>query len=702
MKNILVALSLLFTFSAFAGNVHKTFTFGNPVIKSIGTYQTVTLDNTRLAGKAGEPMLPWHEIALMLPPGEAAVNITLTCENLTTIAGTFEIYPQQNVQPISIGSDGKFVKNEQVYALNSTYPEKSFTQVTTHYLNGYGFALSTFSPVVYNPATKSISYYKQVTVTVTSAPDASALAALNNLTSSREALKRVRLFTQNPEMMEQYPVKTSLKSAYQILIITPAMFQAGFQPLIDYYATQGLIAQVKTTQDINTSMTGQDLAEKIRNYVIQEYQASDIDNVILGGDVLHVPYRGFYCYVISGTGYEDYNIPADLYFSALDGNWNTNGNSKWGEPGEDDLLPEISVGRMSFSNASEQTIHVHKSVTYQGSPVTGELNHPFLVGENLYDNPMTFGQDYLELLVNDHTDNGYFTHGMISAENNITRLYDTLISLPGYLYTWDVPTLLSEINDGKSFIHHSGHSNSDYMMRLTMWDITNANFSQVNGVIHNYQLMYTHGCICGAFDNEDCISEKSINISNFLVAGIFNSRYGWFNQGFTEGPSAHLHREFVGAMYNDTVADQIKVIGAAHTMSKIKTAPWVGLPGEFEPGAQRWCFYDCNVLGDPAMEVWTDDPNTGIRETGSSLVFGLSPNPCRETATLSLVLGSKSDIRVSITNSVGQVVYAKLIAGQQAGMVSIPISVAGLPSGIYFCQIEADGNNGTRKLIIAE
>jgi len=37
-----------------------------------------------------------------------------------------------------------------------------------------------------------------------------------------------------------------------------------------------------------------------------------------------------------------------------------------------------------------------------------------------------------------------------------------------------------------------------------------------------------------------------------------------------------------------------------NTMSKIKTAPWIGLPGEFEPGAQRWCHYDCNVIGDPA------------------------------------------------------------------------------------------------------
>lgn len=700
MKNLLVALFLLATFSAFAGNVQKKFTFGNPAIKTVGIYQTVTLDNTRLAGKAGEPMLPWHEISLMLPPGEAAVSITVTGEELTTIPGSFEIYPQQDVQPISKGPDGKFIKNDAVYALNMAYPLKTYSHLTTQYLNGYSFALSTFTPAVYNPAQKSLSYYKTVTVSINTQPDVAAQNALLNLTSSENALKRVRLFTQNPEMMSLYPVKNKLKTGYQILIVTPSNFQAGFQPLIDYYASQGITSQVKTTQDIASTMPGLDPAEKVRNYIIQEYQANGIDNVILGGDIAQVPYRGLYCYVVSGSGYEDFNIPADIYFSALDGNWNTNGDSKWGEPGEDDLLPEIAVGRMSFSNASEQTIQVHKSVFYQGSPVLGELNRPFLVGEYLYNDPNTFGQDYLELLVNDHTDNGYFTHGINPAESDISRLYDTLISPPSNVYSWDLPTLLAEINTGKSFIHHSGHSNSDYMMRLNMWDITNANFSQVNGVIHNYTLMYTHGCICGAFDNEDCIAEKSININNFLVAGVFNSRYGWFDQGLTEGPSAHLHREFISAMYNDTVANQIKEIGAAHTMSKIKTAPWIGLSSEFEPGAQRWCQYDCNVLGDPALKVWTDEPSTGISEQKNSLLFSVSPSPCKNRLTLTFNMAKSADFHATLLTTAGQPVWKDDLQIPGHGVCSTVISLPSLNPGIYFLKVTSENGTGTQKVVI--
>ena len=68
-------------------------------------------------------------------------------------------------------------------------------------------------------------------------------------------------------------------------------------------------------------------------------------------------------------------------------------------------------------------------------------------------------------------------------------------------------------------------------------------------------------------------------------------------------------------------------------MSKIKTAPWVGLPGEFEPGAQRWVHYDCNALGDPALKIWTVastltvlPANQDVDNTAGTTVFNVTSN----------------------------------------------------------------------------
>ncbi len=93
--------------------------------------------------------------------------------------------------------------------------------------------------------------------------------------------------------------------------------------------------------------------------------------------------------------------------------------------------------------------------------------------------------------------------------------------------------------------------------------------------------------------------------------------YGWFNEGQTEGPSQHLNREYVNALYHDSIYR----IGATHAASKTQTAEWVNAPGQHEEGALRWCFYDCNVLGDPAMPLWTEEAiEYTVNHTGTMTV----------------------------------------------------------------------------------
>ena len=97
-------------------------------------------------------------------------------------------------------------------------------------------------------------------------------------------------------------------------------------------------------------------------------------------------------------------------------------------------------------------------------------------------------------------------------------------------------------------------------------------------------------------------------IANFAVATFGNSRYGWFNEGQTEGPAIHLHRETEDAYYND----RIPYGGMALREAKIATAPWVNAPGQWEEGALRWNFYDLNMMGDVAVSPWHDEPFTPV------------------------------------------------------------------------------------------
>ncbi len=572
----LLLLSFLF-FSVSAQDVEKVYLFDNFKITGTDGYQLISFENTILHGIAGEPTLPYHEVSIPLNTGTAASSMELKFENEIIVPGKYRLYPAQYSIPYSFEGDNPFIKNSKLYNSDIRYPANPEGHLITAFMHGVPVALSSFTPVRYNPATQQLSYFKKVRVIIKS--------TINN--------KQSTINNQQAAISNQ---NNSKSNNYQLLIITGTVFESRFQPLMDLYLTHGMKSQVISTTTISQIMPGQDLQEKIRNYIIQEYQNNNIEYVLLGGDDEVVPHRGFYTTVQSSSQVVNYDIPADIYYSALDGNWNTDNDSLWGEPGEEDLLPEVSVGRLVVSDTNDLNNAFNKIISYQNNPVQGELRDPLLAGEHLYSNPLTWGGDYLDLLIGFHTDNGYTTNG-IPTNHNIEKLYDREVG------TWPKDTLLAKLNSGKSFLHHVGHANTNTVMRMNTTDITNTNFNSLDGIVHNFLPVYSHGCYSGAFDASDCIAEKMVNINRFALAYIGNARYGWFNEGQTEGPSTHIHREFTNALYSK----KINRLGATHLESKIATAPWVTLPGQFEDGALRHCIYSCNVLGDPAMALWTDD-----------------------------------------------------------------------------------------------
>ncbi len=589
-----------------AQTVEKTYHFDNPTVTELRGYQQINFNGCMQTALAGNPSLPYQMVSLMLPQGTEAESIVVELSDFQEVEGMMTLFPYQPSRTVGDNEKRDLVVNDVLYASKSVYPAESHGVLTTQYKNGYGFAFSSFTPVRYIPSEGKVMYAKTANVRVN--VKASKANHDANLWGTQEVKDNVRRLAQNPEMIEEYQTKGREVTAYDVLIITSSEYVEAYDEYREYYNSIGIRNRIALVSDIYATMTGVDNQDKIRNYIIQEYQTNGIMMVVLGGDVDIVPYRGLYCYVTSGGGnQESNNIPADLYFSGLDGTWNDNGNNRWGEPGEDDLLPEVGISRMSFKNTTELQNMIHKTLTYQQNPVLGEFHKVVLAGEHLYDNPVSNGSDYVELLIGTRDDNGYTTTGYPETYD-FTRLYEEQ-------GTWSGSALKQAINAGTSYVHHNGHANSGYV--AGWYGITNSDFSGANGVDHNYTFFHTQGCDCGAFD-ESCILEKMVTIQNFAVAVIGNSRYGWFNEGQTEGPATHLEREMTDAQWND----RIGMLGNALTEGKCATAPWVTAPGQWEEGALRWNFYDLNVLGDGAVNVWLDEPLTANVDVPAQVVIG--------------------------------------------------------------------------------
>jgi hypothetical protein len=603
-----------------AAEVAVTYRFDKPqAVRRGDGFSQIVFESTVQAGKAGEPTFPFRGVQILLPPGEAVSSFRLERRRWTALSEKHRLYPRQHPIPsIEVDrGDGRLLMNEAAFEIDHwIHPPTS--DFTTHYLCGHAIAVGSFTPVGYLPASGEVGYYKEVEVIVETFASAPAGDALRLLRTDAETGERVTMIVDNPSALADYasggPALPSTDEVYEYLIITRADLVDDFMPLRNFYTRRGQRAKILTVEQIEISYICDDTAEKIRSAIIDEYATHGITHVLLGGDADGPPedpkivaYRGLYCGVQSSNYYEDENIPADLYFAALDGTWNDDGDDRWGEPGEEDLYSEVAVGRACIDTPEEAAVFINKTITYQDSPVPGEARTALMLGEHLYSNPLTYGGDELDQLIGTCTAHGFTTTG-IPAGFGITKYYDRDLG------SWSKTVVFSEVNSGVNWVSHAGHCNSGYCMRLLSSDITDINFTN-DGTASGFPLIYTYGCYTGAFDNcmvggsyvaSDCIAEEMITIEHCAAALLANSRYGWFTEGTTNGPSHHFQREFFDAIFTEGYTN----LGTANQRSKDETAPFVDLPGEYEPGAHRWCFYTMNLIGDPALDGWTDTPES--------------------------------------------------------------------------------------------
>lgn len=626
MKKLLLTtlFTLILSALSFAQTVQKTYYFGTPMVSEVNGYDVISFAGTRNMGETGKATLPCQQVSLLLPPNTQAQNISVSYDDIVELEGTYNLLPSQQVRPLSSTEPIVFEKDEDFYRSGETYPLEAASQVSSQYLNGCSFAMATFTPVQYVPATGKVSYAKSVTVTID--VTASRADRSSKVWMTPEVQSRVERLAQNPEAVQEYKSRARTIGGYELLVITPEQWVPHFDEYVAFYEARGLRTHVTALEDIIANYDGRDDAEKMRTYIAQEYENEGIMMVLLGGDSNLVPWRGLYCYV--SDEYVD-NLPADMYFVCLDGTWDDDNDGVWGEIGEDDLLPELGVGRMPFNNETQFNNMMHKTLEYQSNPVLGEFHDVVLGAEHLGDG--YYGSTDLERLIGGSNDYDYTTVG-IPADYNFTKVYET-DSKP-----WTGKWFKDEINaTGGQYVHHVGHANTDYVAGWYVNTTDDNSFAQLNGVNHNYGFFHSHGCICGDFTHT-CILERMVNISTGFVATTGNSRYGWYAP-WGDGMAAHLNREFVDAYYND----RLPYIGTAFVEMKIMTAPYVATPWG-DDGAMRWNLYDINILGDVAVCPWLDEPFRPEINYASALPMGATTTP----VTITYRGEAQSNFRCSI------------------------------------------------------
>ncbi|MGQ9678126.1 MAG: C25 family cysteine peptidase [bacterium] len=581
MKSLV--LLLVFVSVLFAGVVSVPLTISPTQVRLVNEneFTVVTLLPAQsgltvvATGEPGEPLLPVLSGNVLIPPDARLVAVRLKSAEWEELAQGVKIYPVQPMRPLSQFNVIPFVPPQpSVYGSDAVYPAEMVTDVPAGSKAGFRIAGFLFCPFQYYPASGRLLLATRAELEIEY--ENSAVPGMVLTPSQVEMTKEVV----SPLVVNAYDVSRWAPQSVEIdgaemdvAIVTSSTLAPALVGFRNYLRRKGYFAEIVPTETIYALYPGRDNPEKIRNMLKDKFAHQGLKYVILAGDVQHVPCRYGY------LPYSPYDVPADLYFSDLDGSWDANNNSQFGEysgtnhnPDSVDLYADIIVGRLPLDDASNCANFLFKDSIYERNPDTNYLHNLLLPFEALWQNI-----DY---------------YGRIVNKNIALALSDMGTWLVDSVYNMSPSACIASINAGRHLFHFAGHGSYNGF-GLTF------NTSHLSSLTNSTKPMIVNSmaCDCGNFDQYDCLAEQFITITNGgAVSTCLNARYGW-GAPPNMGPSENLSMEF----YHNYIKGFNQ--GQSYALAKdfYRNAA-------FSQMTYRWSLYDWTLQGDPTMLMWRRIP----------------------------------------------------------------------------------------------
>ena len=589
---------------------------------------SVAMDGCLSTNYLGLPELPFRVVSFLLPQGESVRSFYLDGGSVISISTETSVSLFEGDYLDDGTLRGLSVDVSEVTGKDSVFPAWQVKHLGTKSMKGYRVASFAIYPIRYNTDTGELSLISDFDLVVETEPamdSGSTVERVRYVSGFRErARSDVESIVVNPSEAASYSfneveVDTGDRgflpsylpsmegSEVTYLIITNDEMESSFQIFADWKTKKGIPAVVRTVEWIQQNYwVGADQGETIRNFIAEAYAKWGVEYVLLGGDTDIIPAR--YAYVSFYTG--DF-LPTEMYYACLDGNWNADGDSIWGEayhtvsdPGDDtDLYAEVYVGRMPVSTVSEADIVIGKTIAYETPAETASKTKYLLLGEVIFPTLYQAGDDIIldgaEIL-----EDVYMPYIQGSPDREGIRLYEAYFDYPG-AYPLSKSSAVDSMNAGANHVMHAGHGGK-YNMAVGSGTILNYDAANlING--DALFSMYLMNCTNVAFDT-DCLAEYFLLNANggaFAVTGSSRSAF----------PSTS--RPYLDNYYDLLFNDDMVQLGKVHTKSR---EPYT--PGAYAETADRWTHYIYNYLGDPELCMFRGEVGTFDVTYPATTVFG--------------------------------------------------------------------------------
>ena len=460
---------------------------------------------TRITTSAYNMILKNDTLSPCLPYVCVYVLIGSDEEYLSSSVQTSRTVFQENVRlapnPLPVPTD--FISDAPplpgIHFNESSYPDNNVEYTGTHTIDGFRVLSFLVCPFIYDNISNKLFFCHQMDLGLQLGHDNDKRKE-TSVTTNADIIKKIKEYVVNPGHMDMLYMnvhdKEQNRSNSEIptiddapcnyLIITCDSLKNEFQRLANWKIARGLKTEILTVEDIYQNYTDRNNPLKIKHAIKDYYTSSSnaLKYVLLGGGKEIVPVQN--CYATFGG--EETTAPSDLFYACVqDLEWDTNGNGKYGELGDNvSLYPNFALGRLPASDVSQERMMVDRILKYEMNPDTTGWKSEMLMcaacdttlctyngesvswfhaeSERLYDtyvnNPLWSVSKYR--FYDTGTDNGLGAGYNVTADNlqvELSKGYSFVNVLThGIYFSWQMETGRGYMHSDASSLYNTHHS----------------------------------------------------------------------------------------------------------------------------------------------------------------------------------------------------------------------------------------------------
>ena len=524
-----------------------------------GIQYSIKVPKTASLLEEGAPDLPLFAIPLLIDD-LANMEIQVKDAQYQDFEG-IEIAPSKGNFSREIDPESVPYRYGETYTKDQFFPDFQAQLDKPYILRDFRGQNILVYPFAYNPITKTLRAYTQMTLTMVKKND-------NGI--NQKTARKPNTLKMTPEVKAMYDKRfvnfegnTSkypfIPDEGEMLVICPPAYLAAMQPFVDWKNESG-----RPTTLVNLSDIGGNNSDQIKSFILSHYNDPE-ENL---------------CYVLLVGDYDDLSPKSmngggsDIWFGQLEGN---------------DYYPEVFVGRFSVESITDVQNHVAKVLYYER-----DINAD-----------VTWLDKGIGIGSTEGAGSGH--NGGESDYQHIDYIRDTLLH-----YTYDAVSqhyqgvgvgtnaamLSTDFNNGAGICNYCNHGTQ------TGWYVGSFNSSHVNALVNDYKwpFIWSTACYNGQFYG-NCFAEawmRATNNNTGVPTGAIGGMFSWISQPWQ--PPMTGQDEMVDILCEWRNADQFHhTFGGASLNGNMKIL-------DMYPSDQGKTHNTWILFGDPSLLLRTDNP----------------------------------------------------------------------------------------------